>query len=644
MEITSLRGGMNDSDPPIALAEDQCTLAQNVEFHRSTLGERRRGAAAIDLTGSPLAVCDRIVWAHRHPPTTHQKDAQYWALGIVDSGPSAVLAYKDTTWHTVTMADALTIDGVSEYQIEGQTLHRKLFIAYKSAVDRLHVWDGTSLRRAGLTVLSTAPTAVDSGSGTFASTRYYRARETVQVSGTTILRSEPSDVLTFSPSGSGSGATVTKPATVNSNATHWELEASLDNANFYPIATTAIGTATVTDTIAAGTGYATVDVSEDIGDYEPPHSARHLLADEDRLLLFGAFEDADLDSSVSWTPVFNATGVGNDERITLDPTSNLNLDGSEGGSITDVGRWAAGEIGVAKESHIYKLIRTGELAPAYQAFAESKVVGALPGSMVEGIDEGGNAALYFLDPAVGPYRYMVQRGLQYCGRDVWETWQTVNTDATKVPARSFYYRTTQQVHWRVPTGTDTVPTIGLVLQTNEMRSAEGGEARRGFSVWTGPSCAALAVCLFSSNIDAGTDRSRDLVPLVGVEGGGLIWQTDTGEDDNGTEYAARITTKPYHADLQTTFEIKTATVVGKAVDGATLIVSVIPDFGTTTTKMGEPLDFTPLGDEAHVTRFMDDLGIAECTVAQIDFADTDTPGERWELARCALTVSAGQGS
>lgn len=647
--ITSLRGGYNDSDPPMALADDQCTVAVNVEFNRSMLGERRKGAEALDQPASwPFSGCERCVWLHRHLPTTDPADAQLWALCINDTGPAAVLAYKDTTWHTVSMSDALTIDGVSEYQVRGVSLHGKLFLFYNSSVDRLHVWDGTSLRRVGMAPMSTAPTAADSGSGSFATTRYYRVRETVQSGGTTILRSEPSDVLTKSPSGSGSGVTVTKPSTVNSDpaATHWELEASLDNSNFYVIATTAIGTTTATDTTAAATGYAAAgfDLSEDIGDYTAPHSATFGIADEDRLVIFGSWEDADAASSMSWTPVHNATGVGNDERIPLDPVSVLNLDGYEGGAIADVSSAVAGELWVFKETHTYKVMRTGIRINAYEAFTMSKTRGAITGSVVEGIDEAGNPALYVLDPAVGPWRAR-RGGLQTCGRDVWETFQTINLDATKVVCRSLYYATNRQVQWRIATGSADVPDTGLILQTNEMRSDPGGEARRGYAKWTGDACGALATCLFSSNIDDDEDRSRDLVPFIGVEGNGLIWRLDTGDDDNGTEYTAQITTKPYTPTaLQTEFEVHSATVVAKAVSGASLIVSAIPDGGTSTSRIAEDVDCSPEGSETFVTKHKDELGLAGMRSMQIDFADTATPGARWELARFSMTLSAGQGS
>src|SRR4030095_10269961 len=148
--IPSLRGGLNEG-APISLADDDCTVAINVEWVLSPLGDRRPGGQAINLTGSPLAACARVVWMYRHLPTMDLSEAQFWGLGITAAN-AAVLAYKDTTWHTVTMPDAIVFDGRSEYEIDALSLHGKLFFAYRSAVDRLHVWDNgaTALRRCSL--------------------------------------------------------------------------------------------------------------------------------------------------------------------------------------------------------------------------------------------------------------------------------------------------------------------------------------------------------------------------------------------------------------------------------------------------------------------------------------------------------------
>jgi hypothetical protein len=83
--------------------------------------------------------------------------------------------------------------------------------------------------------------------------------------------------------------------------------------------------------------------------------------------------------------------------------------------------------------------------------------------------------------------------------------------------------------------------------------------------------------------------------------------------------------------------------VAKAQDGAALVISAIPNYDADSTKPAGTIDLSPVGSEAQVTRFLDDLSVAECTTFQIDFADTATPGERWELGRFAMTVTSGQG-
>lgn len=639
--IKSLRGGMNDWDPPSALDDDQCTLAQNVEFNRSMLGERRRGSLAIDLSGSALAACNRIVFLHRHLPTTNESDAQLWAMGITDPS-TAVLAYKDTTWHTVTMSDAPTVDGVSEYQVVAQTLHGKLFIAYNSAVDRLHVWDGSTFRRTGLTMPAAAPTGANTGSGSFVITRYYRVRFTTQVGGVTTRRSEPSAVLTFAPSGSGSGVVVTKPANISEGETHWELEASTDNSNFYRIATTVIGTATVTDSQDGVTGYAVVTgavLSETSGDYTDIYSAKFLTADRDRLLVGGSWEDAAKASRVSWTPVFNAQGSGNDERIPIGTNNFLDLDGYEGGPLMGMSSTVNGYVYPFKQGHIYQLVSTGLLTRAYEVHCLTKKRGALMGSISAGLDQAGGPALYFLDPTIGPCR-LGAGGLRQCGADLLTTWRTVNVDATKVVARAIYYPDTRQVHWWIATGSSNIPTVRIVLQTNESRDVDDG-VRRGWSYWDGDSATALAVCLFSDNIDAGIARNKLLKPFLGLEAKGLIQRTDTGITDNGTTYSGRIVTKPYvHGNGINLFEVKSAILIGKAMTSAALDVKVTQDFGIDT-KTVPGVSLTPVGSETQVIQVLSDLKFAELRSAQVEFKDVTTPLARWELNYFTMRETSG---
>lgn len=643
--ISSLQGGLNE-DPPLTIPDNCCVAATNVEFVRSPLGERRRGSDAIDLTGSDLEDCDKIVWTHRHMPTTDPKAAQLWVLGLDGSTP--ILAYKDTSWHTVTMSDALTVDGVSEYQVKGLSLHGKLFIAYNSAVDRLHVWDGTNLRRTGLAEPA-APTSAETGSaGTYAGVRHFRVRYVV-MSGTTVLRrSEPSDALIVTPSGTKTGTVVTKPASISESETHWELEASDDEGgNFYRIARTVVGTTTVTDTTDISSGYRNVTgavLSEDIGDYALIPSVRYLSADEDRLMAASSFEDAALASRVMWTPVLNSPGDGNDERLESDTDPSVDLDNYEGGRLVGLSAATNGYLFAMKQSHTYQLSRRGVRAKAYEAILLTGQRGAIEGSIVDALDNLSNPTVFFLDGDVGPC-VVTPRGVEPCGADLAVTWDTVNIDATKVAARGLYYRENKQVQWWVATGASNVPDRMLVLHTKHMRRTDEG-LRGGWVTWTSEIAEALTVCMFADNIDDDTDRSNVLVPFIGREGDGLVWRTNTGDDDNGTAFSARILTKPFvRGSLLNEFEVKSASLAAKAATGAVLDVTLIGSRADEAEVSEEVSDISltaGAGEGSRVIRHLDDLSLAELNAVQVEFEDSTTPGGRWELDLMVWRDTAGQ--
>lgn len=636
LTISSLRGGVNNSDPAISLPEDQCVLAKNVEWVESMLGERRRGSVAISVSGSDISGKDRVTFLHRHLPTSDETASELWVLGVTGTSSSA-LCKKTTSWTTITLSEAITLTSGYQYQVAGQTLHGKLFLAYKSSVDRLHVSsNGTTVRKTGFGEPA-APTGADQGAGAIEAVRYYRVRYTEQVGGATTRRSEPSNVLTHDPVAAAS-VRVTKPATISEGETHWELEASHDNIDFYVIATTAVGTTFYDD---SNTNYTTFTLSEDVGGYENIHSGEFLSADEDRLLIGGSFEDDDLASRVSWTPVFNDTGAGNDERIPITTTNFLDLDTFEGGKLTGLSNPVIGSVWATKLSHIYKLVRTTDNTKAYDPVTITKARGALKGSLAAGIDQRGMAALYFLDPQVGPCRIGVN-GIQQCGADIRITWKTLNIDATDVVCRAIYYPEARQVHWWIAETGQNKPTLRLVLQVNESRDFADG-IRRGWAIWDGNSAKAIAACLYSTNIDAGTARNKVLVPFIGLEGLGLIHRTDTGTDDNGVAYTARIKTKPYWLkSILHKFGVRVGALLAKAVTGASVDLAVYRDFEIETTKTVEDISFTATGTENQVIKFLDNLTGSEMRVAQFEFIDVDSPGDRWELNQLAVVETPGQ--
>lgn len=634
--IKSLRGGLNNSFPAISLADDQVTVATNIEFVDSMLGERRRGTDNITLPAS-ISAHDRVTFLHRHVPGNDETASELWVLGVTGTS-SCTLSRKTTSWSDATFTDTPTLTGFSQYQWVAVSHHGKLYIAYDSSVDRLHVIDasGTTVRRTGLAEPS-APTGANNGSGTFTGTRYYRIRYTVKSGSTVLRRSEPSDSLTFAPSGTGSGITVTKPSSISESETHWELEASLDNVNFYVIADTAVGTTTVTDTQDYALGYAVdFDLSEDVGDYSLLPSARYLVVDEDRLLLGGSWEDSSLASRVLWTPVEGADGDGNDERWEADTDPFVDLDGLEGGGITGMSQASLGTVWVFKTRGIYKLVRSGIRSRAYDAVCYSKDLGAIHGSVVSAVDEQGRPCVYFIDPAVGPCR-VGSGGIRRCGDDIETSWSAINLSATKVTCSGIFYPAAKQVIWCIATGSSNTPDLGIVLHTTETRDSDSG-IHRGWVTWSGKRIQALTMCLYASNIEAGTARNKTLKPFIALEGNNLVHLTDTGSDDDGTAYAARIVTKPYEVgNLLQRFGIQAGALLAKAVTGAVIDVKLIRDFGLETVKTVSNVSLAATASETSVIKTLDNFSGSNLRVAEFEFVDPATPGTRFELNQLCLT-------
>lgn len=661
-DLTSLRGGLDDTSPDIALAPDTCITAENVEFVNSTLGERRRGCTAITLPASMTDVTlDAVTWMYRHLPVNDEGEAELWALTqSLTTAVNVLTRRTKSVWETIVPNDLIDSENTQGHRISAQTLHGKLFLAYKSqgSVDRLHVYDGSSLRRCGLAEPA-APAGADTGAGTLATTRYYRVRYVVMDGTTVMLRSEPSEVLTFTPSGTGAAVRITKPDTINENETHWEIEASLNNVDFYRIVRQDVGTTTYDDSIAAGTGYATDGVlSEDIGDYSLIPSGKYLSADQDRLVIAGSWETSAEASRVRWTPVFGGTGVGNDERLESDTDPYLDLDGFEGGEITGMSRAVNGYIFVFKRSHIYRLIRTGQRNQAYDAVPITKARGALPGSLVEAINQAGQPSLYFLDQSVGPTR-LSANGLQWCGRDIQTFWQRVNVNAA-VPCHGIYYGNKRQLHYWVAVDGAEYPNAKIVLHVNEMRDTDEG-GRRGWVTVATDDRIATAHCsaMFAANIDTTDDRSFSLVPFIGKASWSVdlntvrdyVQRCDTGGTDAHTTgdtesaYRAQVVTKPFAlAGLLNHHEIKSGVLLAKAASepNGSVYIKLIQDFG----KASKMVDATLFVDtnESHTIQQLDDLGLAELRTLQIAMGDLDdnvTPPDEWELHRLQLKVTSG---
>jgi hypothetical protein len=375
-----------------------------------------------------------------------------------------------------------------------------------------------------------------------------------------------------------------------------------------------------------------------------PGSARFLAVDNDRLLLAGSLYDDTYGSRVSWTPVYgDTTAVGNDERVPTNTDNFIDLDNYEGGALTALHGPVNGFCWAFKNRHIYKLARTGNAANAYEAICVTKTCGAIKHSVVEAFDQRGDPALYFLDPFVGPTR-VGKNGLESCGADVRNTWNTVNLDATGLTAWGLYYPRKRQIRWWVATGSNSSPLLVFVLHIDYQEDDIRG-ARKGFTIWDGTMATALCGCLYATDVTA-SSRSKDLVPYLGmsVSNAAQIWKTETTNADNGTAYDATIRTKAYApVGIDTKFQVHNASFTAEAASSTSLDFSILADMGVRTTTVSS-VSLAPEGSETHVVHKIDDLTDGEMNTVMLEISDPTSQSKLWRLAEMAVRISPGQTS
>lgn len=667
--IDSLRGGLDDFTPVSALAKNACTIAENVEFFFSTLGERRGGTAAITLpagiTGD--AILSAAVWMHVHTPTKNEAEDELWALTMdSDNTPKMYRRMRGAGWSTVTFFSAndtpiMTNDDSG--RVYGQSLHGKFFIAFHSTNNRLQVWDGTQLRPAGLTAHVAAPTVANSvPAGTYPAVgRYYRTRS-VQRSGVVVLRrSEPSpSSAIFTPDAAHDGVVVTRPTAVGELETDWEIEVSLDNSIFYRLSTIAIATTTYMDSAFVNTYSANI-LSDPIGSYSLIPNVRYLLAVDDRLMTAGSWQVVADGSAVQWTPVGNDPLPGPDERYDLNQDPRDDLDGRQGGDITGLGH-AEVAIIIGKVGHTYQMLRTGLLVGAYEANQLSNTIGALPRSFVESVDQNGRPTLYWLDPKTGPMRYGPEQ-MQFCGQGIHNTWSLVNINAA-VPCHGVYYAKKYQVHYWLATQQTAAdltarnyPNRKIVLQTNLVQPDGQGGVKGGWSLVPLQSdLSTVGVADARCSVMAVADLVGTLVPRAVPHIGKAVWTNadtstnrnviqvcDTGGVDEGpvgsTAYLGKVRSRMFFLNgLQDAFGMLDGTLLGLA--GSRVLVSLIRDFGLET--IPKPADMTATASETHVIETLDSLSGANYFAMAVQFEDDPAHITQWQLFYLALNPSQEQ--
>ena len=641
LDIKDLRGGRNGVDSPLELQPDQCVEAINVDWYQGLMGRKRRGAENVALTGVTFTTGIRSLLRHM---TAVETDNELWAFDQAVAG-----RLVDGAWQQKTLVAAAT--GVV---VVGASFNQKLFLAYPNTDGRLHVWDGTVIRKTGIGMAGTIPSVTPAAGTGITAYRRFRAAFITQTGGVVTKRGEmgPQPVgLNITNAG---GWVVGRPALLNEGETHWELyEATTGNGPYDPgpyylMTTLPVATTTYTETTPhASFPPVGAPLAPLVGAYTQQPSCKYLLVDEARLLMGSIWSGAitQYGSRVWWSPVLNdVSGVSNDERlaITVNSLSFIDFDPGDGGDLTGMGGPLYDSPYVFKFDRIYKMVRTGLAGAPYRPVTVSKKAGAIRHqTIVLGEDETGAECLYFLSRR-GPYRIGVN-GLQYCGRDIEDLWATVNLRAASHVtdgAHGVYLPDLHQVWWWVNTeaGIPSRPTLKLVFDVKQGRFTAIDGVRRGWSQHTGKSAYAYASVMFSEV--PGLINSLTLKPYISQAEGLNLWRCDMGTSDLGFAYESLIRTR---VELPGgSVAIHGGVIEGHLVShppgGAAipLTVTTIRDFGLERRDaVAMVADTVPA--TIRVVTPLRDLGAASVAALQIEIRDQSV-AQGWTLDELVLRV------
>jgi hypothetical protein len=615
--------GRDGSTPSeIAIPPGKAKEARNVDFWRASIARKRNGCenAFTDTTGESFT--GQIMAGARFVPGADETAAQLW---LVDSAATPVVQRlpPGTAWSTPTLKDNIS---TRPQDVVFVPFNGKLYMFYDSTQDRLHVWDGSTVRRVGLATPAAATVANSAPAGTYAAIlRYYKI---IYTDGT--RWSEASPAVSFTPDGAHTAAVITKPAAINEGETHWKIYTSLDGVLYFYLTEIVVGTTTYSDT----TDYSSI---QNISNTDPipvvganivPTSAKYGMVDGNRLVMAGSWESQNV-NRIWFTPRLGSSDYADDERIpdTVDFSNWIDLDEKDGDSITGVAGPIQGMPIVFKNRQIWKLRPTLDATEPYAPLPISKSVGGIRHhAIVMAEDENGDPALYFLSHR-GPYR-LGMRGLQYCGKDVEDLWLRMNVDATTVSAYAIWHEDKHRVEFGVSLDTSNAPSLTMVFDVNLGEADEDDNVRGGWSTFDGTVAEVNCGVMFSETFASST--SRVLKPYLGSQTAATLLRSDTGELDLGVEYAGYLTWPEQHlAGLTHYFTFKKMTVLGNAWPH-TLQVDLLRDYGceprTDTVRMA-----AETGDQTRVQKTYEALFQADAKSVGMRIGDICPVSYPWTV-------------
>lgn len=645
--VGDLRGGQNNTDPPMSLPFNQAVRCVNIDWKDATLAHKRGGSIAVSTTGG-TAFSAGLQTLIRHVPGNTDTAAELWG---VDGAATPIVKRLTggTSFANVTLDDAISS---RPQDVVGASLNGKVFLAYDSSEDRLHVYDPSlsspRVRRVGLATPAAISSSANSGGGGAypAVLRYVRVRW-VQLNGTIVVRrSEPGAGFATTPSGANASLTYTRPTAPGEGETHWDMEVSADNVTWYVLsASILIATTTYVDTTLAA-AYTGLSLSDPIGFYGLFPSVKVLITDGNRLIGAGAWESAGATSGgktsrIWFTPVLGSSDHGDDERVPNQTTQKnwVDVNENDGGGVTGLGGPVNGMPWYFKFFQVGKLRPTGDPVTPYLPRRVRSDIGSINHKTIAvGEDQSGNAALYFLSHR-GPYRITLDGDIQYLGRDNEVTWRTMNLSASSVVAHSLYYPDLH--HWEVwiATGTNDDPDTCMVMDVQRGFPDENGQIRGGWVEHTGDKAGARCATLFANTL--GASMSRNLKPYIGRSTGTTLFKLDTTDlNDNGTSYRAYVTTRPLLTtkDLTHKMAVTEPTLIAKAQAGQSVTIAINRDFGKDTSTPAT-VSLTPATTETRVVKKVDGLELGEADAVEMTIGDADANDLTWTVDALITPVS-----
>lgn len=604
----------------------------------TAFARKRPGSTALSLSGG-TAPSNSIKALFRHVPGNDETAAE---LFLIDGAATPVMKRLagGTSWANVTLVNNIPL--ATAHLVSAASLNGKLFLAYDTVFDRLHCWDGTSVRMVG-SIDNGGPTIADTGSGSYAATlRYYRVFFARMNGSITVSRSEASTGVSFTPSGSGTHARLTKPSTPADAPTHWFIEISPDNVNWYSLTSVVVGTTTYDDNTNVSTFYNTAQVATyEAGLYKPPPSAKYLLSDGNRLLMAGAWEASGAtsggkNSRVWFTPVLGDADKGDDERVPNTTTRKnwVDLNENDGGAITALAGPINGIVYVGKYRQLWKLIPTGDVLAPYQPRKITDSVGILSHrATCVGEDEHGRPCVYFMSHK-GPYRLGAE-GLQYIGRDNEDLWRQMNLGATLV-CHALWYADLHQVwfYWSIAADS---PNAKMMFDVSQGRVDELGQVRGGWAQHLGAQGAALCSAMFSDTV--GATMSRNLKPYIGKADSAAVWKCySSATMDDGNPYQSYVMTRPIRVsgDLRRFVGLGEPHVLAQA-GTATVSITMRKDFGLES-RTGSTTITGGVGFETHVIKKIGGLEWDHARVIQLVVGDESAVDNSWVLDGVVVPV------